>query len=134
MYLNLSRRYQQLAIMLLFRPALLLAMVLGTGMALVDSAGGPSTDSINDKLLHFVGFAVLAFLMDYSSSRSPSAYWRWQVPLLLFYGAMIELAQGFLPHRSADLLDFLADAAGLLAYGGLRPLLAMIWRPSLSNH
>jgi hypothetical protein len=131
MLLQLNTRTERLLIMLLLRPMLLLALVLGTGMALLDGSG-TLTSGGNDKLLHFAGFAGLAFLIDYSLSRSPSSYWRWQVPLLLCYGALIELAQSFLPHRAADLVDFLADAAGLAAYGGLRPLLAMIWRPSRS--
>jgi hypothetical protein len=131
MLLQLNTRAERLLILLLLRPMLLLALVLGTGMALMDGSDA-ITGGINDKLLHFAGFAALAFLVDYSLPGSRSAYWRWQLPLLLFYGGLIEIVQGFLPHRSADLLDLLANAAGLIAYGGLRPLLALIWRPAYS--
>lgn len=128
MFLRLSQRNQQLTVYLLFRPALLVAVALGTALALTDGSNA-ITDGVNDKLLHAACFAALAFLLDYSIPGPAAAFWRWQLPALLVYGILIEAVQGFLPHRSADLLDVAADLAGLLAYGAARPLLARIWRP-----
>lgn len=129
MFFRFSPRNQQLLVNLLFRPALLIALVLGTTLALMEGADSV-TGGLNDKLLHALGFVVLGGLLDYSSPGSPAAYWRWQLPLLLLYGVMIEVVQSFLPHRSGEVLDVVADLAGLLAYGAIRPLLAKIWRPS----
>lgn len=125
--LPVSPRTEHLLVRLLFRPALVLVLLAGTSAALSETAG-TATASINDKLLHFAGFAVLGLLADFSLPGA--GYWRRLLPLLLLYGALIEFVQGFLPYRSADPLDFLADAAGLAAYGALRPLLGRIWRPS----
>lgn len=130
MFLQLNQRTQRRAVLLLFRPTLLLAVILGTVLALMDGAAA-LTGGINDKLLHAAGFAVLAFLLDYSFPNPRSAFWRWQLPLLLLYGILIEAAQSSLSHRSAEVLDVVADLCGLLAYGAARPLLARIWRPRL---
>lgn len=118
-----SPRTEYLLVRLLFRPLLAIVLVAGTSAALSETAG-TATANMNDKLLHFTGFAVLGLLADFSLPGT--AYWRRLLPLLLLYGALIEVVQGFLPYRSADLLDFLADAAGLVAYGALRPLFGRI--------
>lgn len=122
-----SPRTEYLLVRLLFRPLLTIVLVAGTSAALSETAG-TATANMNDKLLHFTGFTVLGLLADFSLPGT--AYWRRLLPLLLLYGALIEVVQGFLPYRSADLLDFLADAAGLVAYGALRPLFGRIWRPT----
>jgi VanZ family protein len=127
----LNARAERLLRLLLFRPALVLAFAAGTAAALSEASAAAMPGG-GDKLLHAVGFLLLGFLTDYSMPSAPAVYWRWQVPLLLLYGAVIELAQSFLPYRSADILDLVADAGGLIVYGGLRPLLGMIWRPPWS--
>lgn len=114
-----SRRFIQLC-----RITLLVALISGAFIAL---AGGPAnnvTQYVDDKLLHFLGAAVLGLLLDHSFPGPRSYYWRWQAPLLLSYGILIEIAQGFTAHRVADVYDVLANAAGLLAYGVVRSLLA----------
>lgn len=131
MPLHCSHHIESLLIRFLFRPALVLALLAGTALALTQPPGG-TLGSLNDKVQHLLGFAVLGLLADYSIPSARGAYWRWQLPLLLGYGALIEVAQSFVPYRSADLLDLAADAAGLLAYGAVRPLLAMLWRPRWS--
>lgn len=128
MLLKISQHGQRLAVRLLFRPSFTVALVLGTLLALIDGAEAV-TGNANDRMLHAAGFAGLAFLLDYSCPAPAAAYWRWQLPALLLYGILIEIIQGFLPHRLADLYDAAAGLAGLLAYGAMRPLLARIWRP-----
>lgn len=73
----------------------------------------PSEPLINDKIQHFIAFAALAV---------PAAMsWplhRLIVPIgiaLVLYGAAIECVQYFLPWRSAEWLDLLADGAGVVA-------------------
>ncbi|WP_298613215.1 VanZ family protein [uncultured Thiothrix sp.] len=92
----------------------LFLLLLGIGLifALI-----PTSDSgvfkINDKILHTSSFLAYAILLDMASNRD---FWRFQVPLLLGYGALIEVLQFFTPWRSFSLLDFAADALGLVLY------------------
>ncbi len=125
--LPVSPRTEHLLVRWLFRPLLAIVLVAGTSAALSETAGA-ATANMNDKVLHLLGFAVLGLLAD--ASLPAAAYWRRLLPLLLLYGALIEVVQGFLPYRSADLLDFLADAAGLVAYGALRPLFSRTRQPT----
>ncbi len=74
----------------------------------------------HDKIVHtivYCGLAYLTFRALYHQSRLPSVS-RHAVLLsmafTLFYAATDELHQLFVPRRSADLRDFLADAAGAL--------------------
>lgn len=89
--------------------ALLLAAV--TWLALVpDPPRGVSTGW--DKTNHLLAFAALAFTGVWAFWRRPRQ-WPALVIVLLAYGAGIEVAQGFLPPRSADAADVLADALGI---------------------
>jgi len=69
-----------------------------------------------DKLAHMSVFALITALLLYGTeARAPIA--------VLFavagFGALDELHQLFMPHRSADILDFVADAAAATAVCGL---------------
>lgn len=66
-----------------------------------------------DKILHAAAFFGFAFLLDMASPRS---FWRWKVPVLLFYGASIEILQLLTPWRSFSVADFVADSLGVLLY------------------
>lgn len=87
-------------------------LVIGLAVAL-----SPSPDKVgitlNDKVMHIFSFFAYAALFDMASSRS---FWRFQVPILLAYGVLIEILQSFTTWRSGSLLDFVADAAGILLY------------------
>lgn len=90
----------------------LLLLGLGLVLALIPS---PDTGEIqvNDKLMHATAFFAYAVLLDMASSKD---FWRFQVPILLGYGALIEVLQSFTPWRMFSLLDFVADAVGLVVY------------------
>ena len=100
-------------------------LALGLGIAALPSM--PEVNISNaDKYMHALAFFGFAFLLDVSDTRS---FWRYKVPILLGYGLLIEIVQSFLPWRSADPWDWVADAAGVLLYWlvwyvVLRPLLA----------
>lgn len=68
-----------------------------------------------DKLVHLAAFALLGGLADAGWPQRAYNY-RKYLPLL-GYGLLIECLQHFIPQRSFDLFDLLADAAGLLCYG-----------------
>ena len=96
------------SLMLLFVALLVIGLVL----ALIPS---PDTGNfkINDKFMHATAFLAYAILFDMASSKD---FWRFQVPLLLGYGALIEVLQSFTPWRMFSLWDFAADALGILLY------------------
>ena len=76
-------------------------------------------DSGWDKLNHALAFGVLMAL---ALRAWRPASWRalvWTAAALLAYGAAIEVAQSFVPGRSAEALDLLADAVGLCAGAAL---------------
>jgi len=63
-----------------------------------------------DKVYHALNFGVLALFLRLASGRA------WLAVLLAsLYGATDELHQAFVPGRSADPADWLADTLGALA-------------------
>lgn len=67
-----------------------------------------------DKLAHFVAYAVLGLLLARAQALSGLRPWV-AVALGLAYAASDELHQSFVPGRSAEIADFLADALGVMA-------------------
>lgn len=67
-----------------------------------------------DKVAHFGAYAVLGVLLAFAAGRSalPIAV---AALLGVAYGATDEIHQMFVPGRSPDVLDWCADAAGVLA-------------------
>ncbi len=75
-----------------------------------------------DKLLHFVEYALLAALTARAINSLPRPDAWWLVLLLTFLvvavlGILDELYQSTIPHRSPEVLDWVADAAGGLLGG-----------------
>ncbi|HWZ93274.1 MAG TPA: VanZ family protein [Polyangiaceae bacterium] len=73
-----------------------------------------------DKLLHALAFAGLALLLVRATRvLLPRASLRrrlsFAVFLASFVGALLEVCQAFVPYRSAELLDWVADTVGALA-------------------
>ncbi|MBI4499555.1 MAG: VanZ family protein [Gemmatimonadetes bacterium] len=84
----------------------------------------PIVERIWDKLNHAAAFGVLAFATDFSFPDRK--YGRSKILALLAYGVAIELIQKMLPYRDFELRDVVADAAGLLLYGLMPPILRRI--------
>lgn len=87
---------------------------------------------MNDKLMHFIGFAIAAWLWCrayrhlYPGAPARTVALRGGLASAGL-GALLELWQALLPYRSAELLDWVADALG----AGLAALLmAAFWRIS----
>jgi VanZ family protein len=76
---------------------------------------------IYDKALHASAFCTLAFLADFAFPRS--RFVPAKALSLVGYGILIEVVQHFLPYRSAEVLDVLADVVGLVVYAVMIPLL-----------
>jgi len=71
-----------------------------------------------DKLLHLIAFGVLGFLLMGAMKATRSGYRTGQVWLVAVlaasYGVLDEFHQYFVPGRSVEVYDALADAAGAL--------------------
>ena len=102
------------------RTAFLLAAVSWAGLLFYLSSQ-PSIDAPmlfpgQDKLFHLVVFGVLGFLVMGSLQASSSGYQPrqlWLVALgVMLYGVSDEFHQYFVPGRSVDAYDVLADALG----------------------
>ncbi len=100
--------------------AALLAVLLGS----LSPALAPPAFWELDKALHFSTFAALAAAVPFTAGRTSRRLLL--LAILLGVGASIEILQSFVPGRSASILDFGADFAGL-AVGAL----AGLW---LSRH
>ena len=82
----------------------------------------------SDKVVHLVGFSVMQVLafraMRYGWPRRAAG---WQLSGSVLFasaaGAGLELLQCFLPHRSAELLDWVADTIGALVSAGILGML-----------
>ena len=70
-----------------------------------------------DKLLHFVEYAAFGALLAFGLARAGLAISSggvWAAVLGSAYGLTDEVHQAFVPHRSADPRDWMADTAGAL--------------------
>ena len=87
-----------------------LIMLLATTMKAGDEM--PKIDiPYMDKIVHFGIFGVLGFLITYEKRRADIPTWL----ICTLYGAAIEVIQLFLPWRSFEWEDMLADSLGALA-------------------
>ncbi len=69
-----------------------------------------------DKVAHFACFSVItALLWRGTAGRAPLAV----LASVIAFGALDEVHQIFMPARSAELLDFVADAAAAMAVCGV---------------
>ena len=68
----------------------------------------------SDKILHFLAFYTLAFLLDFSFPKSRFGVLK--IIVLIGYGILIEYVQSFLPYRSAEVVDLLTDVVGITVY------------------
>lgn len=83
----------------------------------------PQAFDQQDKLHHLLGFAVFSFTLRLAFPR-----WRlvWALLLGLATALLIEIAQGYQPHRDASVGDMLANALGVLLGAGCA-MLARHW-------
>ena len=89
---------------------LTLAVLLGiTILSLLPPKSGVEIQS-NDKINHFVAYAVLSFCS--LTSAQGKRFWRILL-LCIAYGIFMEFAQGFVPGREQSMLDALANTLGV---------------------
>jgi VanZ family protein len=100
-----------LSVVLISRQALLPAAASFPGMGL-------------DKVLHFLAFFLLSFLVDFAFQKTTFNVRK--IIVLLVYGIAIEVAQSFFPYRTCSFGDIAADAAGIAGYLLAIPILKRI--------
>ena len=91
-----------------FRILFWLALFTSYIFALLPNTLAPHVPQVSDKVHHIFAFIVLGILLRFSYRIS---YW-YALFILFGYGVIIELSQYFLPTRSADYQDVMADLIG----------------------
>ena len=111
---NADRQRPDAALRWAGRLIFLTALLIITDLALQPGQGQASRLMGVDKLEHFAAFAVLAIL---ARTGWPRLFLPLLLPVLLVYGAGLELAQAAVGEgRTASVADFAADGLGL-AFG-----------------
>lgn len=99
-----------------------LAVIFAAVVIALSSLPGPSLPDLGgfslDKVLHFSQYAVLGYLVTrgWGPGRDPgsSSTGSWLLGILLLcFAALDEFHQKWIPGRSVELLDWLADACGV---------------------
>ena len=116
----------------LWRWLLVAMMGITSWLAFMPSDPQPELVAHLDKLQHGAAFAVLAALGVLASAAPRPA--RRVGLLLLGYGLFIEVVQIWLPSRHGDLIDLLADAAGILLGLALVSGMRMRWPKPAKGH
>lgn len=80
---------------------------------------GPIPGGVNDKTGHFLGYGILAALLlrAFAGARLGGVTWHrgvWTILLSSLYGASDEFHQSFVPGRSPDPADWVADTVGAI--------------------
>jgi len=78
-----------------------------------------------DKGVHAAEYGVLGVLLAHAlagtfASRSRAVLWWWAAGLTVLFGMTDEIHQAFVPGRSSDILDVVADAVGAVAGASVR--------------
>ena len=78
-------------------------------------SGAELTTVASDKLLHFSGYVIFILVAMFAYRKRHARLF-----LLLFaYSVLIEVIQYFLPYRSFEVMDILANLSGLVVGSGL---------------
>ena len=119
---------------------LFLLLALGWAGVIYYLSSQPGTDTpmlfpFQDKLLHIIAYAILGFLGMGALEAATHGYHAWQVWLIAVlvsvYGILDELHQRFVPGRTMDGFDVLADVAGGLL--GIWVMYTLVQRLSRKN-
>jgi VanZ family protein len=75
---------------------------------------------VSDKSLHFLAYLILVFLLWFAIRPDRKVNWRratvwWVLLVIVWYGVVDELLQGFVVGRSCDVRDFFANLTGVLS-------------------
>ena len=95
--------------------ALIVAVGTMTVILLGAPAGLPLPNGA-DKVAHFVAFSVLTLSLWQATGGRMALF---LIGAVILFGALDEWRQAYLPHRTSDAKDFLADLCAALSTGAL---------------
>lgn len=94
------------------------------------SGAGPDLPSRFDKLIHFFEYLALALLLHWGLVQQAKHEWLLTFCAVVFAGLAIgsldEFTQYFIPRRDSSIMDWLADAGGILV-GTALATVRMVW-------
>jgi len=107
----LSRQHKLIIISLVFYWATLFILAHIPIPQLVRKA------DVSDKGLHLLAYMILSFLLASAINPYKKVNWRkatvwWVLLVIVWYGVIDEVLQGYVAGRSSDIKDFVADLAG----------------------
>jgi VanZ family protein len=108
-------------VMIVARLILVVTIAFISWQATIQNGINPPPVENGDKILHFLAFGALAFLVDYAFPQSRFGFTK--IILLILYGLAIEIIQSYLPYRSTSAADLLTDVFGIGTYACFIPLL-----------
>ncbi len=93
-----------------------------------------ATIPYGDKLGHFGLFGLLSLFVNlalkFKTSKIANFNIYWGSGLVFLFASFEELSQYYIPNRTFDGIDFLADVAGILVFAGISKWLAKIIYPN----
>lgn len=103
---------------LIYFPLIVYWVILFTATTL--PARDLPTTGVSDKIEHFSAYLILAILLNLTlmfQNKYPNLKkkaWLFTLMFSLVYGGLDEIHQYFIPGRDCDIIDWLADTAGVL--------------------
>lgn len=121
----------RLRVALAWLPALLYMALIWTISSLSLPDVSVSRFPLGDKGVHFVEYGVLAFLLTHAVFRTWPRHHPWRtaslaVLITVMWGFVDEIHQGFVPGRSSEGLDLVADSVGAIAGASVRYALGLV--------
>jgi hypothetical protein len=119
-------------LVLAWTPAALYMALIWTVSSIEAPTFPVSLFPFRDKGVHATEYAVLAFLLGHACVRTFERHPRWRVAvvavfLTVLWGFLDELHQAFVPGRSSDVLDLVADTIGAVMGTSARMVVARLW-------
>ncbi len=99
----------------IYRSFFISMVILFYLLAIAPSSGQPPPIPYLDKILHFLIFLLLTFILDFCTRRPLKEHY-YLIFLLIGFGVFIEVSQYFTVTRSAEFLDWVSDSIGVLVY------------------
>ena len=96
--------------LLSYRLGFMASILAISWLAIAEPASFSSKDMIDDKILHFLCFAYLTIIFKFARFTDQDF---WVYVIVLGYGILIEIVQMYIPYRSFEFFDILADLMGI---------------------
>lgn len=99
---------------LFFRLLFLFLITASIYFSLKQPAGDIPEIFAADKIIHLIAYFALMLSVDFSFRTGHAFIWKGLT--VIFYSAMMEVGQSYVPGRESSMLDIIANIAGVLLY------------------